>query len=109
VHTRAQGKTLLLILPYRRHNPIIYVISYFIKIYIYNFFLKKILYNFYKCYESILGVVIKIGLRCNFFCVGAGLSKKFAEDKKTAVLLNTHSTVYAELNFTKTLHDISII
>ena len=54
-------------------------------------------------------MVIKIGLRCNFFCVGAGLSKKFAEDKKTAVLLNTHSTVYAELNFTKTLHDISII
>ena len=53
-------------------------------------------------------MVIKIGSRCNFFCVGAGLSKKFAEDKKTAVLLYTHS-VYAELNFTKTLHDISII
>ena len=28
-------------------------------------------------------MVVKIGLRCNFFCVGA---EKFAEDKKTTVV-----------------------
>ena len=31
-------------------------------------------------------MVIKIGLRYTFFYIGAGLSKKFTEDKKTAVI-----------------------
>ena len=44
--------------------------------------------------------MLKIGLRCNFFYVEASLSKKIAEDKKTAVKCQDHTQFFLVPNST---------